>query len=294
MGKIISLMSLILLMSCGKGSKNDSNVDYQAIVSSYENLKLSSGQSLEATALFKVNPCTDNITGSAGAINIDGHSFTYASMTSLPISTTDCKTNFTAKWGSASGWQTSISDAAAGITHSGDYTVIVVSKDSGLVMKSAADKPYFTISPSDSGLIVVDSIDSTNPVLSHHMRSYLSVEGDFKHHQLAGVFEFDKGNEDHKAEIYSNKIGHTIVQNNINPLINGSTPSSPVIAPFSLKNFKVFTSHNDESSGLYYMAVIPSLLSPAQKVEMVCYGMYIAAKAGNPELLYLNRSMCGI
>jgi hypothetical protein len=298
------LLSLVILSSLSVGCLPSSPKTSSAGVvttsaaeriSQYESLYKTTAESLEDTSSFKINPCRDTAanlapSGTSGSVDFDGHSFDYDFSNGMAMSG-DCQVDLNPSM-VAYRRTIKLANPSASIQESGDYTVISLVKNAGLVIYGEfAQAHLMSMSNSESAFIVEFTVREVSEAFQYLYINRYRQNGNFDDHQVLSVATFERSTYLVDSSIKSNRLGSVVGS----PVLHPSAISSDVgdIKDFRIQEAQI-TLTGDETQGLYYFAVYPSVLTAQEKITASCHAMYVMAKAGNTDLLMQNLSYCGL
>lgn len=299
-----TLLSILVLapifISCtpttspqGASGKLAKSVDVQALIAQFDANYLAAAELQEDSALIRLNPCRDSVSnstqnGTSGTFTIPNYSFSYDFSNGVTANG-DCEINFNPSMNAYRKTIRLYNDAPAPV--SGDYTIISLVANANLVLYNSPSTASMTILNTESAFTTESIVPEANDNIPYFYISRYQQMGDFNDHAVASSFSFDQANNDQRIESVSSRLGRLNAPQNFNSDITGSDNAS--VKDFNINEIQLVLT-GDETQGLYYFAVFPSVLSEQEKTLALCHAMVIAAKAGKTEVLVKNYSLCGL
>lgn len=292
---LLSSMSFLLVACNGAGGGETANdgalarrgVPVEEQLLDFEENYLEMAQSLEDEAIFRFNPCRDELnftkTGEhSGIVEISGYTFSTDNMTNI-TRIDDCTVNmeFYNQWG-AQGRDANLVSVGAQLEISTDYTAVFLAQGGyfSFVDANGGSRPEFIMT--ESTAMAQYSVKEENSLIAYYERLTARVDrGDVKFSTSLATFEIDRNGNSARVQLYNDVAGKINQKVDVLPERDEQL-HAPIINDFRLGSINMRQWKGNH--GPIGFIVFDRILSAEEKALISCYGLYLAAKQGHVNL----------
>jgi hypothetical protein len=294
---VMILMSMLAVACNGSGptaSSVPAGITSQQRLSEFESQYKAQAEALEATAVFKFNPCTDDLnwtsTGAtSGTIEISGYTFSTNNNVVSITRTGACSINVQVDNPlSASLVSTTFTATGAKLDLTTDYSAMVVFGRGGVSFNGdAGDRTGPSVGISDTSVFASQERSLApfwqieNKIVSASYADSLSY----------ALFEINRASNGTNIEHYNSGAGLISLNNQYGAGFDFNNPAT--LNDFVLGGITVSVFQN--KAAMRGMIIFDRLLTVQEKQLMNCYGLYLSTKEGDLSLWNkLNDTVCSL